>query len=170
MCSPTRHICPCLVVKAREGNYCCFFNEDVQEFLQKFFILFSYWACGVFVHLAKVDIWNKLEWRIWKDLLFMRTDTPKETQLYLFHEIKKESSLKSFIWPVTKTFGFFVLYFNDLFCILYFTCDSLLSWNWSNRRYRKSRKMHLNLSKSRATWGGRSRKQQKQQTPRASAC
>lgn len=27
----------------------------------------------------------------------------------------------------------------------------LLSLNWSNRRYRKSRKMHLNLSKSRAT-------------------
>lgn len=39
MCSLTRRICPCPVVKARERNYCSFFNEDVQEFLQKCFHL-----------------------------------------------------------------------------------------------------------------------------------
>lgn len=101
----------------------------------------------------------------------MRADTPKKMQLYLFHEKKKGSSFKSFIWPVIETFRFFVLYFHDLFYILlFFTCASLLSWNWSNRRCRKSRKMRLNLSKSRATWGGRSRKQQKHQIPRASTC
>lgn len=116
MCSPTRHICPCPVVKAREGNYGCFFNEDVQEFLQKCFILYR--ACRVFVHLAKVDIWNKLEPRIWKDILFMRTDTPKEVQLYFFHERKKESSLKSFAWSVIETFSF--LSCISMICFVYF--------------------------------------------------
>lgn len=126
---------------------------------------------AVFVCLAKVDIWNKLEPRIWKDLLLMRTDTPKERQFYLFHETKKGSNLKSLAWPVIETFSF--LSYVSMMCFLYFvflTCDSLLSWNWRSRRCRKSRKMRLNLSKSRATWGGRSRKQQKHQTPRTRAC
>lgn len=171
MCSPTRHILPCSVVKAREGNYCCFFNEGIQEFLKKCFILFLCWTCRVFVCLAKVDIWNKLEPRIWKDLLFMRTDTPKEKQFYLFHETKKGSNFKEFGMASYWNLSVFVFYFNDVFSKLFFlTYDPLLSWNWRNRRYRKSRKMHLNLSKSRATWGGRSRKQQKHQTPRARAC
>lgn len=77
-----------------------------KNFFKNASILFSYWACRVFVCLAKVDIWNELEPRIWKELSFMRTDTSKEMQLYLFHERKKGSILKSFAWPVIETFRF----------------------------------------------------------------
>lgn len=101
----------------------------------------------------------------------MKTDTPKERQFYLFHETKKGRNLKCLAWPVIETFS--LLSYVSMMCFLYFffvTCDSLLSWNWRSRRCRKSRKMRLNLSKSRATWGGRSRKQQKHQTPRTRAC
>lgn len=141
-----------------------------KNFFKNASILFSYWACRIFVCLAKVDIWNELELRIWKELSFMRTDTPKEMQLYLFHERKKGSILKSFAWPVIETFRGLSCILKICFIYFFSLCDFLLSWNWSSRRCRKSRKMHLNLSKSRATWGGRSRKQQKHQTPRASAC
>lgn len=81
----------------------------------------------------------------------MRTDSPKEIQRYLFYERKKGSNLNCFAWPVIETITFlsFTLIISSI--CFFLTHESLVSWNWSNRRYKKSRKMHLNLSKSRVT-------------------